>query len=439
MKILVAYYSKGGGTKKIAETLKLELEGRGHIVDMEEVVPEKEHNFFAWWHIRFFKGQCEIKPLRVNDLSKYDAICIGSPNWTRISLPMAKYLDKVTGLKNKKIGFFSSTAAPPGIEWYILSAYLLDLSLNRIIEKKKARIVSSILLSGGSKRWGPFSEYGKKIIKDFCDKISAPASPLKKYTLRQKEIEESRMVIVFLLVFNILFIAAQIISFFSGKQIIGWGEFSMFLMVSFLAYFIIVTILGSKKALFLGKYIIITAAVFILTLGVMFLGGNIGSRITIGYLFLFMMIFFFHNVRAVIFSGFLAILSYFFLFSSDYLTTDLNPIFDIPIIVLGVFITGIITLNLKTYFFKLLEAQDEADEARISLEIKISARTRELKELADGLEENIKIRTAELQQKIEELEKFNKLTIGRELRMIELKKEIKRLEEELQNVNKNLK
>jgi hypothetical protein len=436
MKILIAYYSKGGGTKKIAQALRAEFELRGHQVDEEEIFAEKEHGFLGWWNLRIFKAKCQIKPPRVTDLSKYDAICLGSPNWTRLSLPAAQYLEETTGLKNKNIGFFSSTAAPPGLEWYILSAYLLDLSLNKFIEKKRARIIGNLLLASRSKAWDADSNYGQKLVKKFCDKILAPMSPLKKYTLRQKEIEESRVIIVFLLVLNFLFIIFQVGSYFLGKLFLAWDEFLMFLLVSFLTYFIIVTILGSKKALFLGKYIIITAAMAILTLVVIFLGENIGSRITISYLFLFMLIFFFHNVKTVIYSGALALLSYYFLFFSNFLKTDLSPIFDIPIILAGVLVAGVININLRQYFSKLLEAQDEADEARMSLEIKIQARTRELKELADGLEENIKTRTAELQEKIDELEKFNKLTVGRELRMIELKKEIKELEDKLQKQKK---
>lgn len=37
----------------------------------------------------------------------------------------------------------------------------------------------------------------------------------------------------------------------------------------------------------------------------------------------------------------------------------------------------------------------------------------------------------ELQERVEELEKLHRLTVGRELRMIELKKEIERLKKEL--------
>lgn len=50
-----------------------------------------------------------------------------------------------------------------------------------------------------------------------------------------------------------------------------------------------------------------------------------------------------------------------------------------------------------------------------------------LKKLQEELEEKIRQRTKELRERIDELEKFNKLTIGRELRMVELKEEIKNL------------
>lgn len=53
----------------------------------------------------------------------------------------------------------------------------------------------------------------------------------------------------------------------------------------------------------------------------------------------------------------------------------------------------------------------------------------ELKELQESLEKKVKERTKELQERIDELERFQKLTEGRELRMIELKEEIERLKE----------
>jgi nitrate/nitrite-specific signal transduction histidine kinase len=69
------------------------------------------------------------------------------------------------------------------------------------------------------------------------------------------------------------------------------------------------------------------------------------------------------------------------------------------------------------------------EESKMVLEIKVKARTRELEELAQTLEDKVKERTKELQKKIDELERFRRLTVGRELKMIELKKEIKKLED----------
>jgi C4-dicarboxylate-specific signal transduction histidine kinase len=76
------------------------------------------------------------------------------------------------------------------------------------------------------------------------------------------------------------------------------------------------------------------------------------------------------------------------------------------------------------------------EEIKSSLEIRILARTRELQEGAQKLEEQVQGRTRELRDKITELEKFNSLAVGRELKMVELKEEIARLNEELRHKKK---
>jgi methyl-accepting chemotaxis protein len=83
-------------------------------------------------------------------------------------------------------------------------------------------------------------------------------------------------------------------------------------------------------------------------------------------------------------------------------------------------------------YLALESSRKEIEEAKQLLEIKVKARTKELEELAQSLEEKVKERTKELQSKIDEMERFQKLTIGREITMIEMKKEIKKLKEELE-------
>jgi len=55
--------------------------------------------------------------------------------------------------------------------------------------------------------------------------------------------------------------------------------------------------------------------------------------------------------------------------------------------------------------------------------------TQSLKHYTENLEQQVEERTKDLQEKIDELQQFKKLTVGRELKMVELKNKIKQLEE----------
>ncbi len=85
---------------------------------------------------------------------------------------------------------------------------------------------------------------------------------------------------------------------------------------------------------------------------------------------------------------------------------------------------------------QLRKAKDQLEEEKKVLEIRVRARTKELEELAQSLDEKVKERTKELQERLEELEKFHRLTVGREMKMAELKEKIQALERELQECKK---
>ncbi|MBI4359444.1 MAG: HAMP domain-containing protein [Candidatus Nealsonbacteria bacterium] len=91
--------------------------------------------------------------------------------------------------------------------------------------------------------------------------------------------------------------------------------------------------------------------------------------------------------------------------------------------------------ELAETFNKMLEdlraSRQSLEESKEILEIRVSARTKELEDLALGLESQVKERTKDLQEKMGQLEKFNKLAVDRELKMIELKKDIKKLKTQL--------
>lgn len=72
----------------------------------------------------------------------------------------------------------------------------------------------------------------------------------------------------------------------------------------------------------------------------------------------------------------------------------------------------------------LKKTQDVLEETKTVLEIRVEARTRELKKLTESLDTKVKEKTQELQEKIRDLERFRNLAVGRELKMVELKKEL---------------
>lgn len=84
----------------------------------------------------------------------------------------------------------------------------------------------------------------------------------------------------------------------------------------------------------------------------------------------------------------------------------------------------------------LKQMVEELENTKVVLEIKIEARTKKLRELAEGLEDEVKRRTKKIQEKMEELERFQKLAVGRELKMVELKEEIKKLKAEIKERKK---
>ncbi len=93
-----------------------------------------------------------------------------------------------------------------------------------------------------------------------------------------------------------------------------------------------------------------------------------------------------------------------------------------------------ISNDLRNEKRKLTEAYAKLENVKSILAEEVKARTNELEAEKTGLEEKVKQRTSDLQEKIEEMEKIQKITLGRELKMIELKKEVDKLKEENQSL-----
>ncbi len=437
MRILIAFYSRTGGTERVAQALEGEFKKRGHIVDVEKIVPKKERSAWAWHWLRLFKSDCPIQPIKIKNVDKYDLICIGSPNWTRLSLPVARYLREIDGLRHKSVGFFSTATLSAVIEKYFLSAYLLDLTFSQLVARKEGRVVNTLLLSSLIKGWRVDSKYGQKLVKEFCDKLEIPLHSLKKYFLEKKEVEDTRFLVV---LFSFVLLASLLLQLWtvsSGKSVLDWSEFLILFAIEAFIYFVILTILTSQSFIFLGKYLAGLALIFGVTVLTMFLLPGLGLAIVLSYILILILFIFFRDPKVIVSVNLAIFLAYIYLSYFFPLKGVLHPLSDLPFISASTIMVLFIAKNLQDRFFDLLAAQEEVEMAKAILEIKVEARTSELKELSASLEEQVNQRTASLQEKIEDLERFNRLTVGRELKMIELKDKIGELEEKIEKSKKN--
>ena len=130
---------------------------------------------------------------------------------------------------------------------------------------------------------------------------------------------------------------------------------------------------------------------------------------------------FFYSLITAILSGLLILLIFLASWFFSYL--GMSGIF-----IVAVFI-AICMVFIGRSFFKKTKS---LEEAKNTLEVRVKARTKELEELTDTLEQKVEERTRELKKRVEELERIHRLTVDRELKMIELKKEIARLRKVLE-------
>lgn len=131
--------------------------------------------------------------------------------------------------------------------------------------------------------------------------------------------------------------------------------------------------------------------------------------------------------------------SWTFVFYADAIQEQ-SPIYLLPtfIVIAGVLFHMLLFATIFVLYYSnkttekiVLERTEELQKAKTLLEDTVKERTKELKKAHDNLEQDVKDRTLELQNKIKELEAINQASMGREERMIELKKQINQLSIEL--------
>jgi FMN-dependent NADH-azoreductase len=116
MKTLITYYSYSGITEKVIAIFKEALEKKSEL-KIQRLKPKEEiTSFFAQCMAARFKKRCEIEEA-LFDANSFDTVIIGLPVWAFAPTPAINaYLDKVTGLNNKKLIVLLTSGSGAGVK-----------------------------------------------------------------------------------------------------------------------------------------------------------------------------------------------------------------------------------------------------------------------------------------------------------------------------------
>jgi FMN-dependent NADH-azoreductase len=137
MKTLVTYYSYSGITEKVIGIFKEVLEKRAEL-KIQRLKPKEEiTSFFAQCMAARFKKRCEIEEA-LFDATSFDTVIIGLPVWAFAPTPAVNtYLDKATGLNNKKVIVLLTSGSGAGVK-------MCFKYINNILRSKGASNISEI-------------------------------------------------------------------------------------------------------------------------------------------------------------------------------------------------------------------------------------------------------------------------------------------------------
>ena len=116
MKTLITYYSYSGITEKVIAIFKEVLEKKSEL-KIQRLRPKEEiASFFGQCMAARFKKRCQIEEA-LFDASSFDTVIIGLPVWAFAPTPAINtYLDKVTGLNNKKLIILLTSGSGVGVK-----------------------------------------------------------------------------------------------------------------------------------------------------------------------------------------------------------------------------------------------------------------------------------------------------------------------------------
>lgn len=102
-KILIAYYSVSGNTEEVAKAVQEEIGGDLFKIETVQVYPEVYKELTAQAKREINDGYRPELKNKVDDISQYDVVFIGSPNWWGTIAPAVSTFIESYDLQGKKV------------------------------------------------------------------------------------------------------------------------------------------------------------------------------------------------------------------------------------------------------------------------------------------------------------------------------------------------
>jgi hypothetical protein len=104
-RLLIAYFSYTGNTRRIAQALSEKLQ-QSYDVEIAEIVPTRKRSYLHWLAYSFVPdSEVEIENLET-ELSRYDVVLLGFPKWTFSCPPLNRYIRKLRSLSKPRFYLF---------------------------------------------------------------------------------------------------------------------------------------------------------------------------------------------------------------------------------------------------------------------------------------------------------------------------------------------
>jgi len=113
LRILIAYYSKTGNTEAISNAIKGALETTCEVSMLKILMAREYSNLLLHLNPRIILDTLMDKKPKIMstvDMSPYDLICVGTPNWYgHITPPVNTFIEEATNIAGKRaVAFVSS-------------------------------------------------------------------------------------------------------------------------------------------------------------------------------------------------------------------------------------------------------------------------------------------------------------------------------------------